>query len=93
VHPPLSLPEPVIDISAGYHGACAVGQTGSVYCWLNPTETLSDLTAQKQGHYHGIELTSEPRLVELCPHRAGLSGVLWSDTRPSEAPVRPSSGR
>jgi Regulator of chromosome condensation (RCC1) repeat len=65
---PLSLPAPAVDISAGYHGACAVLESHDVYCWLNPTSTLSDFAAQGVvGQYQGIELTTEPRPVDLCP--------------------------
>jgi hypothetical protein len=64
---PLSLPEPAIDISTGYFGACAVVQSGRVYCWLNPTATLSEFAANLLAdQYRGIELGTEPRLVDLC---------------------------
>jgi hypothetical protein len=68
VSEPLELPEPVIDVAAGYSGACAVGASRHVYCWRNPTEPLSDYARDTWYlQYSGIELTTEPRRVELCP--------------------------
>lgn len=49
-----TLPEPAVDVSAGYYGACAVLEGGAVYCWGNEAPSS------------GIPPSYEPRQVELC---------------------------
>jgi hypothetical protein len=42
VSEPLSLPGPVVHLSAGYWGACAVLEDGRLYCWSNDASPRND---------------------------------------------------